>query len=148
MLASQIHTNLTTIVEDQAKIFSEKYIATPLSNIETLAHCDTIYLEGIPVEKKMAFLLREVERNRELGWLRGIYGDKSGFLWYTDGRSKSGKKKEWVQMALKGQSDITPPHTSGRDYIIYKTAVPIFDEDKRVIGIIGVNTMLRKCQKI
>ena len=42
VLEAQIHTNLTTIVEDQAKIFSEKYIASPRSNLETLAHCDTI----------------------------------------------------------------------------------------------------------
>lgn len=137
-LEVQIHRNLTTIVEDQAKIFSEKYIASPRSNIETLAHCDTIYREDIPIEQKMAFLMREVARNTELGWLRGIYGNNSAYLWYTDGKSKSGKKKEWVQVALSGKFDITPPHTSGRDYIIYKAAVPVYGEDNRINGVLAV----------
>lgn len=138
VLEAQIHTNLTTIVEDQAKIFSEKYIASPRSNLETLAHCDTIYREDIPIEQKMAFLMREVARNTELGWLRGIYGNNSAYLWYTDGKSKSGKKKEWVQVALSGKFDITPPHTSERDYIIYKAAVPVYGEDNRINGVLAV----------
>ena len=125
-------------MEDQAKIFSEKYIASPRSNIETLAHCDTIYREDIPIEQKMAFLMREVARNTELGWLRGIYGNNSAYLWYTDGKSKSGKKKEWVQVALSGKFDITPPHTSGRDYIIYKAAGPVYGEDNRINGVLAV----------
>ena len=138
-LETQIHTNLITIVEDQAKIFSEKYIASPRSNLETLAHCNTMRDETVPLEEKVGLLRQEVERNAKLGWLRGIYGDKSARLEYTDGHIKSGKKKVWAQEALQGKFYMTPPHTSkGRGIIITKVSVPVYSRDNSIIGLIAV----------
>ena len=147
-LEMQIHTNLTTIVEDQAKIFSEKYITSPRSNIETLAHCNTMCDETVPLEEKVDLLRREVERNAKLGWIRGIYGDKSARLGYTDGHTKSGKKKAWAQEALQGKFHMTPPHTSkGRGIIITKVSVPVYSRDNSIIGLIAVEYNAQQMSK-
>ena len=41
-LTVRIQSNLHTIAEDQAKLFEERYITSPKSNLETLAACPTI----------------------------------------------------------------------------------------------------------
>ena len=62
-LALRIQSDLYTIAEDQAKLFEERYITSPKSNLETLAACPTISDPEVPPDVKMAFLAQELKRN-------------------------------------------------------------------------------------
>ena len=139
-LTVRIQSNLHTIAEDQAKLFEERYITSPKSNLETLAACPTISDPEVPPDVKMAFLAQELKRNQALGWHRVMYAAENGIRWYTDGSmKKDSKEKKWFKLIKEDGMYLSSPHLSPDETRIeYRMAIPVHGVHGGTIGIIAV----------
>ena len=139
-LAVRIQSDLYTIAEDQAKLFEERYITSPKSNLETLAACPTIADPDISPDIKMEFLVQELKRNQALGWHRVMYAAANGIRWYTDGAvKKDSKEKKWFKLIKEDGMYLSSPHLSPDETRIeYRMAIPVHGINGGTIGIIAV----------
>ncbi len=139
-LSARIQSNLHTIAEDQAKLFEERYITSPKSNLETIAACPTIADPDVSPDIKMAFLSKELKRNQALGWHRVMYAAANGIRWYTDGAmKKDSKEKKWFRLIEEDGMYLSSPHLSADEKRIeYRMAIPVHGINGGTIGIVAV----------
>ena len=102
---------------------------------EGLARMPTLRDANTPPREKTALLALEVARDniiRELGFI-----DNKGTYHGADGKTVDVQKREYVKHALDGQNFISEPYVSKIDNsLVITVAVPIYDDNRQVIGLI------------
>ena len=102
---------------------------------EGLARMPTLRDTNTPPREKTALLALEAARDsiiRELGFI-----DNQGTYHGADGKTVDVQKREYVKHALDGQNFISEPYVSKIDNsLVITVAVPIYDDNRRVIGLI------------
>ena len=102
---------------------------------EGLARMPTLRDAHTPPREKTALLALEAARDniiRELGFI-----DNKGTYHGADGKTVDVQKREYVKHALDGQNFISEPYVSKIDNsLVITVAVPIYDDDRQVIGLV------------
>ena len=132
-LIKNVHNQLIVKAEDTAKIIDER-ASSYISTLMTIAR-HQILREDIPYTEKTAFLKKELAF--ETGWDDFGICDRAGNAWVTDGSQVNIADRQYFQSALNGKPFITEPIFSRvTNSLFVFFAVPIYDNDKHIIGVL------------
>lgn len=132
-LIKNVHNQLIVKAEDTAKIIDER-ASSYISTLMTIAR-HQILREDIPYTEKTAFLKKELAF--ETGWDDFGICDRAGNAWVTDGSQVNIVDRQYFQSALNGKPFITEPIFSRvTNSLFVFFAVPIYDNDKHIIGVL------------
>ena len=102
---------------------------------EGLARMPAFRDENTPPREKTALLMREAARNSTIRELAFI--DSQGTYHGAGGKTIDVRGREYVQSALGGQNFISEPYVSKVDNsLVITVSVPIYDDNRRVIGLV------------
>ena len=102
---------------------------------EGLARMPAFRDENTPPREKTALLMREAARNSTIRELAFI--DNQGTYHGAGGKTIDVRGREYVQSALGGQNFISEPYVSKVDNsLVITVSVPIYDDNRRVIGLV------------
>ena len=102
---------------------------------EGLARMPAFRDENTPPREKTALLMREAARNSTIRELAFI--DNQGTYHGAGGKTIDVRGREYVQSALGGQNFISEPYVSKVDNsLVITVSVPIYDNNRRVIGLV------------
>ena len=138
-VTEKVETHLLDKANDVASIIDGR-IAALFQFLEGIARMPQFRDPLLPYTQKLAFLKSEVEQN-EILYDAGI-ADSNGFIHVLDGRVIKSSGGDWVEAGLKGSNFITEPYISRTDgQTIISFAVPIYDESRNLIGVLGAATL-------
>ena len=102
---------------------------------EGLARMPTLRDANTPPREKTALLTKEAARDsiiRELAFI-----DDQGTYHGASGKTIDLREREYVRRALDGQNFISEPYVSKTDNsLVITVSVPIYDDNRRVIGLV------------
>ena len=102
---------------------------------EGLARMPAFRDENTPPREKTVLLMREAARNSTIRELAFI--DNQGTYHGAGGKTIDVWGREYVQSALSGQNFISEPYVSKVDNsLVITVSVPIYDNNRRVIGLV------------
>ena len=102
---------------------------------EGIARMPALCDANTPAREKTAFLAQEAIRNSTI--LELAFIDNQGTYHGSDGKTIDVREREYVRCAIDGQRFITEPYISKIDNsLIITISVPIYDDNRRVIGVI------------
>ena len=102
---------------------------------EGLARMPAFRDENTPPREKTALLMREAARDSTIRELAFI--DNQGTYHGAGGKTIDVRGREYVQSALGGQNFISEPYVSKVDNsMVISVSVPIYDDNRRVIGLV------------
>ena len=120
-------TDTATIIDGRIEAFFQ--FAEGLARMPVLRDANT------PPREKTALLAQEAARDsniRELGFI-----DNLGTYHGVDGKTVDVQGREYVRSALGGHNFISEPYVSKIDNsLVITVAVPIYDDNRRVIGLV------------
>ena len=91
-------------------------------------------------EEKTAALKLEVAFNKNLH--TAAISDTEGFMYTLDNQKLKSDDRDWFHSVLKGNRFATEPYLSRSDHKMIQTfAVPIYDNNKQIIGILAAATL-------
>ena len=102
---------------------------------EGLARMPAFRDENTPPREKTALLMQEAARNSTIRELAFI--DNQGTYHGAGGKTIDVRGREYVRSALGGQNFISEPYVSKVDNsLVITVSVPIYDDNRRVIGLV------------
>ena len=129
----KVHTQLTEKAEDTAKIINERVLSY-ITTIAAIARHQALRAD-IPYNQKVEFLKKELSFDNE--WDSFGVCDRAGNAWVTDGNQTNIADQKYFQSALSGKPFVTEPMFSRVTNSLYVFfAVPIYDDNKNIIGVL------------
>nr|MBP3282475.1 HAMP domain-containing protein [Treponema sp.] len=129
-------SNMKTIVDNVAN-YADMKLESDLVALKVIAEHPVMKASG-PVEQKapaVSSYVDEVDQHARYF----IVADTTGHAFTSDSVVREVSNREYFQIAVKGQPCVSGPIISARgDPSIY-ASVPVYDESKKVSGIIAVN---------
>ena len=120
-------TDTATIIDGRIEAFFQF--------AEGLARMPAFRDENTPPREKTALLMREAARNSTIRELAFI--DNQGTYHGAGGKTIDVRGREYVRSALGGQNFISEPYVSKVDNsMVISVSVPIYDDNRRVIGLV------------
>ncbi len=133
-VTEKVQTHLIDKVTDTATIIDGR-IEAFFQFAEGLARMPAFRDENTPPREKTALLMREAARNSTIRELAFI--DNQGMYHGAGGKTIDVRGREYVQSALGGQNFISEPYVSKVDNsLVITVSVPIYDDNRRVIGLV------------
>ncbi|MGP1576531.1 MAG: methyl-accepting chemotaxis protein [Treponema sp.] len=110
-----------------------------LQFIEGLARNPIIRDPAISYSEKTAYLINETKTNPVFKELYII--DATGTQYFPDGTTKLYAKDAWFTEAMNGKTYIEEPYyeDAGNKTIFITLSLPVYDDNKRVIGVLGAD---------
>ena len=120
-------TDTATIIDGRIEAFFQF--------ADGLARMPVLRDENTPPREKTALLMREAARNSTIRELAFI--DNQGTYHGAGGKTIDVRGREYVRSALGGQNFISEPYVSKVDNsMVISVSVPIYDDNRRVIGLV------------
>ena len=120
-------TDTATIIDGRIEAFFQF--------ADGLARMPVLRDENTPPREKTALLMREAARDSTIRELAFI--DNQGTYHGAGGKTIDVRGREYVQSALGGQNFISEPYVSKVDNsMVISVSVPIYDDNRRVIGLV------------
>ena len=120
-------TDTATIIDGRIEAFFQF--------ADGLARMPVLRDENTPPREKTALLMREAARNSTIRELAFI--DNQGTYHGAGGKTIDVRGREYVRSALGGQNFISEPYVSKVDNsLVITVSVPIYDDNRRVIGLV------------
>ncbi len=133
-VTEKVHTHLVDKASDTATIIDGR-IEAFFQFAEGLARMPALLDANTPPREKTAFLVREAARDSNIRELAFI--DNQGTYHGAGGKTIDLREREYVQRALDGHNFISEPYFSKTDNsLVITVSVPIYDDNRRVIGLI------------
>ena len=133
-LLEKVHIQLIEEAKDTAALIDER-INTFVATLSAIARQETLR-KDIPYEQKASILVNELAFNSSEINAFGIC-DKKGNVWLTDGRQLNVADREYYQSALNGKVFVTEPMLSRVTNELFTFfSVPIYDDEKNIIGVL------------
>ena len=133
-VTEKVQTHLIDKATDTATIIDGR-IEAFFQFAEGLARMPAFRDENTPPREKTALLMREAARNSTIRELAFI--DNQGTYHGEGGKTIDVRGREYVQSALGGQNFISEPYVSKVDNsMVISVSVPIYDDNRRVIGLV------------
>ncbi len=128
----KVEHNLKNKAIDTAKIINRS-ITADFVHLETVARIDMLKDMSLSYQEKAQRLKREAEAE-------GLWGlfvcDTDGTLYLSDGKTISVADRSYYQTAMKGKNYISEPFNGRLGHFGINAAVPIFDTNKQIIGVL------------
>ena len=133
-MIKKVHIQLTEKAKDTAALINER-INTFVATLTAIARQEALR-KDIPYEQKISILAHELAFNNSEINAFGLC-DKEGNVWLTDGRQSNVADREYYQSALNGKVFVTEPILSRTtNALVTFFSVPIYDDDKQIIGVL------------
>jgi len=133
-VTEKVETHLIDKANDIAEVIDGRITAF-FQFAEGLARMPILRDANTPPQRKTAFLTKEATRDsiiQELGFI-----DNRGTYHGGDGKTVDVRGREYVRHALDGQNFISEPYVSKIDNsLVITVAVPIYDDNRQVIGVV------------
>ncbi len=131
----KVEAHLTDKATDIAEVIDGR-VSSVVQFIEGLARMPFLRDNSMTLTEKAELLIKEAERNKKIDYF-GIC-DMQGNRYDGTGLRMSVKDREWFKAASQGKNFITEPAISSitnNMQIIF--AVPIYDDDNAIIGVLN-----------
>lgn len=131
----KVEAHLTDKATDIAEVIDGR-ISSVVQFIEGLARMPFLRDNSMTLTEKAELLIKEAERNKKIDYF-GIC-DMQGNRYDGTGHRTSVRDREWFKSASQGKNFITEPAISNitnNMQIIF--AVPIYDDDNAIIGVLN-----------
>ena len=131
----KVETHLTDKATDIAEVIDGR-VSSVVQFIEGLARMPFLRDNSMTLTEKAELLIKEAERNKKIDYF-GIC-DMQGNRYDGTGLRMSVRDREWFKSASQGKNFITEPAISSitnNMQIIF--AVPIYDDDNAIIGVLN-----------
>ena len=133
-IRQKVATHLMDKASDTAQIIDAKVLIF-LQLLEDLAGMSSIRNPSIPIWDKMAILKKEAARNDRI--LELDIADMQGNFYSVDGHIYDVRERPYFKVASSGENFVSEPYiekASGK--LVNTLAVPIYDENRNIIGIL------------
>ncbi|UTC78695.1 HAMP domain-containing protein [Treponema sp. OMZ 799] len=138
-LTEKVETHLKDKATDTAEILDGRVNAF-FQFLEGITRIPIFRAPDAPYQEKIAALQHEVIFNKDLHEAALI--TKDGYLLSDDGQKISVQDTEWFKAAIQGKRAVTEPFISVTDgKLILTFAVPIYGNNKEIIGVLGAVTL-------
>ena len=132
-MIENVHDQLVKTAENTAKIVDER-VSSYITTLMSIARHEVLR-KNISYAEKAAFLKNELLFESE--WEGFGICDRAGNAWVTDGSQVNVADRQYFQSALQGKPFITEPMVSRAVNALFVFfSVPIYDDDKRIIGVL------------
>ena len=133
-VTEKVETHLIDKATDVAEIIDGRITAF-FQFAEGLARMPILRDANTPPQEKTAFLAKEAIRDSNIRELAFI--DNQSIYYGADGQTISLPEREYVQRALGGHNFISEPYVSkSNNSLVITVSVPIYDDNRRIIGLI------------
>ena len=133
-VTEKIEAHLIDKATDVAEIIDGRITAF-FQFAEGLARMPILRDANTPPQEKTAFLAKEAIRDSNIRELAFI--DNQSIYYGADGKTISLPEREYVQRALGGHNFISEPYVSkSNNSLVITVSVPIYDDNRRIIGLI------------
>ena len=133
-VTEKVEAHLIDKATDVAEIIDGRITAF-FQFAEGLARMPILRDANTPPQEKTAFLAKEVIRDSNIRELAFI--DNQSIYYGADGKTISLPEREYVQRALGGHNFISEPYVSkSNNSLVITVSVPIYDDNRRIIGLI------------
>ncbi len=132
-MIDNVNIRLTEKAEDTAQLINERILSF-FTTLDAVARQE-ILRSNVPYEEKAKVLNKELAFNSEFNAF-GIC-NKAGDAWLSDGSRLTVSDRQYFRSALAGKAFVTEPLVSRvtkQLYIFF--AVPVYDDDKNIIGVL------------
>ena len=133
----KIETHLIDKANDTAEIINGRITAF-LQFMEGIARMPLLRDADVSVKEKANFLNREVTFNTRLKEMN--FSDINGKCTLSDGSLVTVDDREWFRAALSGKKYFSAPYISrATGELIAVLSVPIYDENRTIIGVLSAD---------
>ena len=133
-VTEKVETHLIDKANDIAEIIDGRITAF-FQFAEGLARMPVLRDANTLPREKTALLAQEAARDSAIRELAFI--DNQGMYYGADGKTISLPEREYVQRALGGHNFISEPYVSkSNNSLVITVSVPIYDDNRRIIGLI------------
>jgi len=133
----KIETHLIDKANDTAEIINGRATAF-LQFIEGIARMPILRSSDVSVKEKIDFLTQEVAFNTRL--IEMNLTDINGQCFISDGSVLSVTERQWFRVASSGKKYFSAPYISrATGNLIATLSVPIYDENRAVVGVLSAD---------
>ena len=133
-VTEKVEAHLIDKATDVAEIIDGRITAF-FQFAEGLARMPILRDANTPPQEKTAFLAKEAIRDSNIRELAFI--DNQSIYYGSNGKTISLPEREYVQRALGGHNFISEPYVSkSNNSLVITVSVPIYDDNRRIIGLI------------
>ena len=133
-VTEKVEAHLIDKATDVAEIIDGRITAF-FQFAEGLARMPILRDANTPPQEKTAFLAKEAIRDSNIRELAFI--DNQSIYYGANGKTISLPEREYVQRALGGHNFISEPYVSkSNNSLVITVSVPIYDDNRRIIGLI------------
>ena len=141
-VTEKVETHLIDKATDVAEIIDGRVNAL-FQFLEGLARMPVFRDTKVPYQEKIAVLRSEVAFNKNLH--TAAISDTEGFMYTLDNQKLKSGDRDWFNSVLQGNRFATEPYLSRSDNKMIQTfAVPIYDDNKQIIGILAAATLAER----
>jgi len=133
VIRQKAEDSLTNIASQGAKVIKSR-IDDTLNSLEVLALMPEVYDMSIPMEEKLSFLSKEVERK---GYIRMGIVDTNGIMKATNNTTTDISDRVHCTKPINGERTVSDPIISKQDgSVILAFGVPIRNKNNRIVGVL------------
>ena len=141
-VTEKVETHLIDKATDTAEIIDGRINAL-FQFLEGLARMPVFRDTKVSYQEKIAVLRSEVAFNKNLH--TAAISDTEGFMYTLDNQKLKSGDRDWFNSVLQGNRFATEPYLSRSDNKMIQTfAVPIYDDNKQIIGILAAATLAER----
>ncbi len=135
----KIETHLIDKAGDTAEIIDGR-ITAAFQFLQGIARMPVFTDTAVPIEEKLASLKKEVDLNPNIN--EAALADLSGSMYTLKNQKLPASDRNWYQNAVKGNRFSTEPYISRNSgKMIFTFAVPIVDDNKKIIGVLAAGVL-------
>ena len=141
-VTEKVETHLIDKATDTAEVIDGRINAL-FQFLEGLARMPIFRDTQASYQEKTAVLKAEVAFNENLH--TAAISDTEGFMYTLDNQKLKSGDRDWFHSVLQGNRFATEPYLSRSDNKMIQTfAVPIYDDNKQIIGILAAATLAER----
>ena len=138
-VTEKVEAHLIDKADDVSEVVDGR-IGAMFQFLEGLARMPVFRDTQASYQEKTALLKSEVAFNKNLH--TAAISDTKGFMYTLDNQRLKSDDRDWFHSALQGKRFATEPYLSRSDNQVIQTfAVPIYDDNKQIIGILAAATL-------
>ena len=135
-VTEKVETHLIDKATDTAEIIDGR-VNTMFQFLEGIARMPVLRDNTIKFIEKMAILAEEAKFNPIISEL--YITDKEGILYNLDGSEIEFNDIEWFQAGISGKKNTTEPYSDVENNIFITFALPVYDDNRNIIGVLGAD---------
>ena len=135
-VTEKVETHLIDKATDTAEILDGR-VNTMFQFLEGIARMPVLRDNTIKFIEKMAILAEEAKFNPIISEL--YITDKEGILYNLDGSEIEFNDIEWFQAGISGKKNTTEPYSDVENNIFITFALPVYDDNRNIIGVLGAD---------